>query len=132
MMAGGMAATILVVDDDDAVRRILRKVLESRYRVVDSGHPRRACELWDADHTAIDLLVTDIKMPGMSGQQVAAHLRVGRPDLPVLFISGFSDQAYARELNGPRSRFVEKPFSAEVLLERVAQLLAVTDDSPLP
>jgi DNA-binding NtrC family response regulator len=121
-----MEKTILVVDDDDAVRRILRKVLESKpYRVVDSGHPLRACELFDADPAGIDLLVTDLKMPAISGQQVAAHVWAARPDLPVLFISGYSDQEYARELNGPRSRFIEKPFSSDVLLDGVSELLAI-------
>ena len=123
-----MVATILVVDDDDAVRRILRKVLETGpYRVVDSGHPFTACELFDADPAAIDLLVTDLKMPGMSGQQVAARIRATRPDLPVLFISGYSDQAYARDLHGPRSRFIEKPFTSEVLLACAGELLATAE-----
>jgi DNA-binding NtrC family response regulator len=120
-----MDTTILVVDDDDAVRRILRKVLESRlYRVVDTGQPHHACELFDADRSAIDLLLTDLKMPGMSGQQVAAHVWAGRPEMPVLFISGYTDQAHAQQLNGARSRFIEKPFTSEVLLERVAELLS--------
>ena len=120
-----MDTTSLVVDDDDAVRRILRKVLEAKpYRVVETGLPQHACELFDADPGAISLLVTDLKMPLMSGQQVAAHLWTSKPDLPVLFISGYTDHAYARDLNGPRSRFIEKPFSSGVLLEIVAELLA--------
>jgi two-component system, cell cycle sensor histidine kinase and response regulator CckA len=124
-----METTILVVDDDDAVRRILRKVLEAKaYRVIETALPKRACELFDADPAAIGLLVTDLKMPLMSGQQVAAHVWMARPALPVLFISGFSDQAYARELHGPRSRFLEKPFSAAVMLDTVAELLAVASD----
>jgi DNA-binding NtrC family response regulator len=120
-----MDTTILVVDDDDAVRRILRKVLESRgYRVVDSGHPQRACELFDADRAAIQIVVTDLKMPGMSGQQVAAHIWAALPEMPVLFISGYTDQAYALELQGPHSRFIEKPFASEILLASVLELLA--------
>jgi CheY-like chemotaxis protein len=127
MMRGGMGERILVVDDDDAVRRILRKVLESSgYVIVESGHPHQACALFDADPAAIDLLVTDLKMPNMSGQQVAAHVWAARPELPVLFISGYSDQAYAQELNGPRSRFIEKPFSSDLLLQRTAELLTIT------
>jgi DNA-binding NtrC family response regulator len=119
-----MDTTILLVDDDDAVRRILRKVLESEpYRIVDTGHPSRACELFDADRGAIDLVVTDLKMPGMSGQQVAAHVWASRPQLPVVFISGFTDQAHAHDLQGPHSRFIEKPFPSEILLEHIAALL---------
>jgi two-component system, cell cycle sensor histidine kinase and response regulator CckA len=117
-------ATILLVDDDDGVRRILRKVLEAKpYRVLDNGHPRTACEMFDADPSAIDLLVTDLKMPGMSGQEVAAHVWSARPELRVLFISGYTDYTYAEALNGPRSRFLEKPFASETLLQHVEELL---------
>jgi two-component system, cell cycle sensor histidine kinase and response regulator CckA len=117
-------ATILLVDDDDGVRRILRKVLEAKpYRVVENGQPRTACTMFDADPSAIDLVVTDLKMPGMSGQDVAAHVWSSRPELRVLFISGYTDQTYAASLNGPRSRFLEKPFASEALLENVADLL---------
>jgi two-component system cell cycle sensor histidine kinase/response regulator CckA len=119
-----MEPTILLVDDDEAVRRILRKVLESSsYQVVETGHPYRACAIYDADREAIDLVVTDLKMPGMSGQQVAAHVWATRPELPVVFITGYSDQAYPHELHGPHSRYIEKPFESEVLLEHIAELL---------
>ena len=117
-------ATILLVDDDDGVRRILRKVLEAKpYRVVESGQPRSACTTFDADPMGIDLVVTDLKMPGMSGQDVAAHIWSARPELRVLFISGYTDHTYAEALNGARSRFLEKPFASEALLQQVAELL---------
>jgi two-component system, cell cycle sensor histidine kinase and response regulator CckA len=117
-------ATILLGDDDDGVRRILRKVLEAKpYRVLESGQPRTAAAMFDAEPDGIDLLVTDLKMPGMSGQDVAAHVWSSRPELPVLFISGYSDHTYAEALNGPRSRFLEKPFASEILLQHVAELL---------
>lgn len=115
---------ILLVDDDDGVRRILRKVLEAKpYRVLESGQPVAACAIFDANPAAIDLVVTDLKMPGMSGQDVAAHIWAARPDLRILFISGYTDQTYSEELNGPRSRFLEKPFASEALLQHVAELL---------
>jgi two-component system, cell cycle sensor histidine kinase and response regulator CckA len=117
-------ATILLVDDDDGVRRILRKVLEAKpYRVVEHGQPSAACALFYANPAAIDLVVTDLKMPGMSGQDVAEHVWSRRPDMCVLFISGYTDHTYAGALNGPRSRFLEKPFASEALLEHVAELL---------
>src|SRR5215208_5212430 len=117
-------ATILLVDDDDGVRRILRKVLEAKpYRVLESGQPRAACAIFDADPGAIDLLVTDLKMPGMSGQDVAEHVWSARPELRILFISGYTDHTYAESLNGPRSRFLEKPFASDALLQHVADLL---------
>jgi len=117
--------TILLVDDDDGVRRILRKVLEAKpYRVVEKAQPRDACAAFDADPLAIDLVVTDLKMPGMSGQEVAAHVWAKRPDLGVIFISGYTDHTYADTLNGPRSRYLEKPFASDLLLQQVAELLA--------
>jgi two-component system cell cycle sensor histidine kinase/response regulator CckA len=123
--------TILVVDDDDAVRRILRKLLESRpYHVVDTGQPLQACDMFAADPAAVDLLLTDLKMPRMSGQQLAARLWAARPTLPVLFISGYTDRAYAEELQGPNSRFLEKPFASDLLLQHVAELLAVAAGEP--
>jgi two-component system, cell cycle sensor histidine kinase and response regulator CckA len=118
-------ATILLVDDDDGVRRILRKVLESQpYRVLENGFPHGACATFDANPAAIDLLVTDLKMPGMSGQQLAAHVWAARPEMRVLFISGYTDHTYIETLNGPRSRFLEKPFASDLLLQHVAELLA--------
>ena len=118
-------ATILLVDDDDGVRRILRKVLEAqRYHVLENALPQGACAMFDADPTAIDLVVTDLKMPGMSGQDLAAHVWAARPELRVLFISGYSDHTYVETLNGPRSRFLEKPFASDLLLKHVAELLA--------
>jgi DNA-binding NtrC family response regulator len=119
--------TILLVDDDDGVRRILRKVLEAQpYRVLENGSPQTACAVFDANPADIDLLVTDLKMPGMSGQEVAAHVWSTRPDLGVIFISGYTDHTYADTLNGPRSRFLEKPFASDVLLQKVIELLAAT------
>jgi DNA-binding NtrC family response regulator len=119
--------TILLVDDDDGVRRILRKLLEAQsYRVLESGVPQAACAVFDANPAFVDLLVTDLKMPGMSGQDVAAHVWARRPDMGVIFISGYTDYTYSETLNGPRSRFLEKPFASDLLLQRVAELLAVT------
>jgi two-component system cell cycle sensor histidine kinase/response regulator CckA len=119
------SGTILLVDDDDGVRRILRKMLEAQhYRVLDEGLPIDACAVFDANPWGTDLLLTDLKMPGMSGQNLAAHVWAARPELRVLFISGYSDQSYAETLIGPRSRFLEKPFAADLLLKHVAELLA--------
>src|SRR4030095_6018001 len=98
-------ATILLVDDDDGVRRILRKVLEAQsYRVLEHALPQAACDVFDANPAGIDLLVPDLKMPGMSGQDGAAHVWAARPELGVIFISGYTDHTYSETLNGPRSR----------------------------
>ena len=123
--------TILLVDDDDGVRRILRKLLEAQsYCVLENGFPQAACEVFDANPAAVDLLVTDLKMPGMSGQDLAAHVWAARPEMRVLFISGYTDSSYTETLNGSRSRFLEKPFASELLLKHVAELLAGRRELP--
>jgi CheY-like chemotaxis protein len=121
------ATTVLLVDDDDAIRRVIRLMLELQgYRVVDSGFPPAACALFDKDPAAIDLLITDIKMPGMSGQELAARLERTRPDLPVLFISGYIEATHASDLRGPRRNVLTKPFEEEVLLDAARALLSTT------
>jgi two-component system, cell cycle sensor histidine kinase and response regulator CckA len=117
--------TILLVDDDDAIRRVIRSMLElNGYDVLDAGVPSIACVLFDKDPAAIDLLVTDIKMPGMSGQELAARLELTRPDLPVLFISGCIDATFAPDLRGPQRNVLAKPFEATVLLDAAHALLS--------
>ncbi len=121
--------TILLVDDDDAIRRVMRAMLElTGYRVLDSAVPQAACDLFDKNPMAIDLLVTDIKMPGMTGQALAARLVTARPDLPVIFISGYLDAASASALEGPERRVLAKPFEAIRLLEAVTELLSAVKD----
>jgi CheY-like chemotaxis protein len=117
--------TILLVDDDDAIRRVIRAMLELYgYRVLDQGFPLAACALFDKDPSSIDLLLTDIKMPGMSGQALAARIATLRPDLPIVFVSGYLDLTALDSLQGPRHRVLAKPFEAEVLLRAVNELLS--------
>jgi CheY-like chemotaxis protein len=121
-MAG---TTILLVDDDDAIRRVIRSMLELHgHRVLDVGVPSVACTLFDKNPAAIDLLVTDIKMPGMTGQALAARLGLTRPDLPVLFISGCIDATFAPDLRGPQRTVLAKPFEATTLLDAAYALLS--------
>ena len=121
---------VLLVEDDDAVREVMRAMLELKgYVVIDAGTPTAARELFQNDPASIDVLITDVKMPGMSGQTLARHLTGARPNLPVVFISGHPDAAEAADLQGPRRRVVAKPFESAELLDAVNELL--TSD-PLP
>jgi CheY-like chemotaxis protein len=123
------STTILLVDDDDAIRRVMRAMLElTGYQVLDSAVPQAACDLFHKDPTAIDLLVTDIKMPGMTGQALAARLVTARPNLPVIFISGYLDAASASALEGPQRRVLAKPFEAIQLLAAATELLSAVKD----
>lgn len=117
--------TILLVEDDDAVREVTRAMLESQgYAVIDAGTASGARELFERDPGAIDVVVTDVKMPGMSGQTLAEHLTATKPTLPVVFISGHPDAIDASDLRGPGRRVVAKPFESVELLDAVNQLVA--------
>jgi DNA-binding NtrC family response regulator len=118
------AITVLLVDDDDAIRQVIRSMLElNDYRVLDAAVPARARMLFDRNPAAVDLLVTDIKMPGMSGPELAAYCARQRPDLPVLFISGWLDATLAPDVRGPQRTVLMKPFDAEALLDAAHALL---------
>jgi PAS domain S-box-containing protein len=108
------AATILLVDDTPAVRRTTAEILRrTGYRVVEAGTPTEALA---AANGEVDLVVCDIVLPERSGQELAAELRIGRPDLPVVFISGYIPAEAGGPVNDP---FVAKPFSPDALLAAV-------------
>jgi len=116
--------TILLVEDEELVRALATEALKSRgYRVlVAAGGPSA---LAYADSSApIDLLISDVVLPGMSGPDVCAAVIERRPRTPVLFISGYTDRSlFHRGLIGPETPYLQKPFTAIELLERVRQLL---------
>lgn len=112
--------TVLVVEDDELVRRYVRRSLERRgYRVLEVADPTKAIELCRREH--VDLLVTDIVMPGMNGWTLADRLAEIRPGLPILYTSGWAD-ADEPQLR-PRSAFLGKPFAPDALTARVRALL---------
>ena len=119
--------TILLVEDEEGVRRIARIALEGRgFRVLAAASGRAAVELADQNGAEIDLLVTDLVMPGMSGRELADELRIRQPGLRVLFISGYVEDELARHgIVEAEVAFLHKPFS---LAELGAKVRAVLDD----
>jgi two-component system cell cycle sensor histidine kinase/response regulator CckA len=118
------AATVLLVEDEEGPRRLLQRILnEAGYRVVASGQPCEALELVEAG-AAIDLLLTDVVMPEMSGPQLASRVRARRPSLPVVFMTGYSDAPL--ELNG--ETLLEKPFTPADLALEIRRALHRTPD----
>ena len=98
----------------------------SPYRVLENGIPADRVRRVRREPADDRPLVTDLKMPGMSGQEVAATSgRRGRISASSSS-PGYTDHTYADTLNGPRSRFLEKPFASDVLLQQVVELLAAT------
>jgi PAS domain S-box-containing protein len=115
---------ILVVDDEPSVRRLAARLLASRgYRTVEAGSPEEALRFVDGNGGAFDLLLTDIVMPGMSGRELAVRLRERQPSLHVMYMSGFTADAFARPME-PEEVFVGKPFTPEQLLRSVREALA--------
>jgi PAS domain S-box-containing protein len=120
---------ILLVEDEESVRRMTRRVLQNLgYHVLEAAHGGDALQIVAGEPGPIHLLVTDIVMPGMSGQQLAAELKAIRPDLKVLYMSGYSDDAIVhRGTLGGDSGFIQKPFTPATLAVKLAEILRTED-----
>jgi two-component system cell cycle sensor histidine kinase/response regulator CckA len=117
-------ATILVAEDEPAVRELVVRLLKTAgYDVVAAEDGSSALAL--AESHSIDLVLSDIVMPGMNGRELARELRLREPELPVLLMSGYSDQRETTEDGTPIDLLV-KPFEREELLGRVGRLLAAS------
>jgi two-component system cell cycle sensor histidine kinase/response regulator CckA len=116
---------ILLVEDNEIVRGPVTLLLEELgYDVVAAEGPTEALEL-AADGAPIDLLLTDVVMPGMNGRVLAERLRALRPELKVLFMSGYTDDAViARGVIDHEMAFLQKPFGADQLAQAVAELFS--------
>jgi CheY-like chemotaxis protein len=117
--------TVLLVEDDDAVRSLAQLVLSSGgYHVLEARDGEQALQIAAAHPDTIHLLVTDLVMPHLTGRQLAATLKQSRPNLKVLLISGYADQAApANGGSATNGAFLQKPFSPTVLARKVRQLL---------
>ncbi|MGH7385568.1 MAG: PAS domain S-box protein, partial [Candidatus Rokuibacteriota bacterium] len=125
--------TVLVVDDEPEVLSLATEILKRvGYSVLEASDGATALEVAQRNEGEIHLLVTDMVMPGISGRDLAGRLRALRTALPVLYISGYVQDASARSaLASERSAFVAKPFTPELLTDRVRELLATEDAGPV-
>ena len=116
--------TILLVEDEDAVRAIAGTVLRRQgYEVIEAATPLAAAEIFEKRSRDIDLLLTDIVMPEMNGPALAQRLIGIRPSLRVLFMSGYADVAMPIDSGNPQVSFLAKPFQASMLTARVREML---------
>jgi len=122
--AGG-AATILLVEDEVALRGLVKRILErSGYFVLEAEHGAQALERSSSHDGEIDLVVTDVVMPTMGGREMAVRMRALRPDSRFLFVSGFTDDEVMREgIIAPGSSYLQKPFSPAALVAKVGEML---------
>jgi two-component system, cell cycle sensor histidine kinase and response regulator CckA len=118
--------TVLLVEDEAPVREVMTEQLQSLgYRVLACPSGESALTTAQAHAGAIDLLVTDLVMPGMNGRELARRLEAARPELRVVFTSGYGEEVVARHgVLEPGVRFVEKPYTLRTLAERLREALS--------
>jgi CheY-like chemotaxis protein len=120
--------TVLLVEDQASVRNLITRVLRaSGYRVIEADSGPQALALPDSELSSIDLLITDVVMPGMSGSALAAGLTARKEGLRVLFISGYAPNRTMHEgLLEPGMAFLQKPFSPAQIAAKVDEILSAT------
>lgn len=121
----GATRTVLVVDDEDALRTVASRILtKAGYRVLEAGRPSEALTICQTEHGVIDVLLTDVVMPEMSGPELARRVTELRPEIRVLFMSGYPADFVARKhIPLDLQPLMEKPFTEPVLLAALARLL---------
>ena len=126
--------TILVVEDDAAIRSNVRNCLQHLgYTALEAGSGKAALEICNSNSVKIDLVMTDLVMPGMGGHDLAGKLRESFPGLHVLFTSGYTaDNAVRRELLQSGNSFLEKPYTVAALAEAVQEALLKQYQHPTP
>jgi two-component system, cell cycle sensor histidine kinase and response regulator CckA len=123
--AHGGSETVLLVEDAEAMRRLAHEMLESAgYRVLEAASGEEALRMAGSQQASIDVLLTDLIMPDMTGRELAAWLRVAEPRLRIVYMSGYTDEAAVQRGDlTPGSPFLQKPFSADQLLRTLRQTL---------
>jgi len=118
--------TILLVEDEEAVRALTRRVLEAKgYTLLVAKSGAEALELARSHASPIQLLLSDLVMPGMGGPELAAQLAALRPDIRILFMSGYTDDAAIRNgLIHQTASFLQKPFTPDGLVRKVRETLS--------
>jgi CheY-like chemotaxis protein len=113
--------TVLLVEDEEIVRKLTRKMLQlSGLSVLEASDPHEAVSICAAHEGVIDVLLTDVVMPNMSGYALAERVRLIRPQIDVVFTSGYSEDVVAsRGMLEPGMTFLPKPFTSEKLVSTI-------------
>ena len=116
---------ILLVEDEETVRRLIESILQqSGYQVVSASNAEQALNLSTKELEEIVVLITDVVMPGMNGRTLARKLKEGFPELKVLFLSGYAAEVCGAEPPGDQAgELLQKPFSRVDLLGKLRQLI---------
>ncbi|MFC7054243.1 ATP-binding protein [Hansschlegelia quercus] len=124
----GKGQTIFLIEDDVSVRLLVRNVLEElSYQVIEAKDAVTAIPVLRSGQT-FNLIVSDVGLPGMNGRQLADIARTHHPDVPILFITGYAENAAIRAgFLGTNMQMITKPFAMELLAQRVSEMLAAAD-----
>ena len=120
--------TVLLVEDEPRVAVLIANSLKKAgYTVLQAMHGERALEILHAHAGPIDLLLTDVVMPGMNGRELAEQVTLARKGIPVLYMSGYSDDAILRSgIQTASVHFIQKPFSMEALMVKMRETMRQT------
>ncbi|UAK23867.1 PAS domain-containing hybrid sensor histidine kinase/response regulator [Sphingomonas nostoxanthinifaciens] len=127
----GRGQTVLLVEDDPSVRLLVRDVLEElSYTAIEAQEADSALPILTSEQK-IDLMISDVGLPGMNGRQLAEEARKHRPELPVLFVTGYAENAAIRAgFLGTNMAMITKPFSLDDLAGKIAEMLAQPCSTP--
>lgn len=122
--------TILIVDDKDSNRALVREILKlNDFSLLEARDSREALEVHRSHAGRIDLLITDLVMPDLNGIELARQIRPQRPEMKVLYMSGYmADAEVEMEVWDARADFLPKPFTPDALVEKVLDLLQPAAD----
>jgi PAS domain S-box-containing protein len=128
--AGG-CETVLLVEDEESVRELVRLTLSSRgYKVIEAENGECGLRAAESFKQHIDILITDVVMPGIGGRELAKKLLSLRPDMSVLYLSGYTEDAVVTQGTlGPRTAFLQKPFTLLNLAKKVREVIRARTDS---
>lgn len=132
-MSGEEGQLVLVVDDEAPIREMERRILEKQgYRVIEAPGGEQAIAALQ-DGRPLDLLIADLDMPGVAGEEMVRRIRTVRPDLKVLYVTAHIDRLLdVRAMLWEGEAFLDKPFTTNGLLEAVSLLLYGTISHQLP
>jgi len=117
--------TILLVEDETAVRIFSKRALENKgYNVLEADSAEEALEIYDSSDDKIDLIITDVVMPGITGPAMIEKMQLKQPDIKVIFISGYGEDAFIKSYGSQREfNFLPKPFTLNQLAKKVKEVI---------
>src|SRR5438132_3611957 len=123
--ATGGSETVLLVEDEESVRQLVRETLEAKgYKVLEADHGAAALRIASDHHGPIDMLITDVVMPGMSGRELSEQLSASDPDIKILYLSGYTEDAVVHQgVLEPGTSFLQKRFTLQALARKVREAL---------